>query len=63
MKIGMHIILSVHAVWLQTHLCLNGNLQEAWACTFSLLVLQVFPIHLQGLHMLYNTLGCALPVY
>ena len=29
----------------------------------SLLVLQVLPIHLQGLHMPYRTLTCTLHVY
>ena len=28
MKIGMHIILCMHAVCLQTHPCLKGNLRE-----------------------------------
>ena len=40
----------MHTVWLQTNPCPNGNLQEASACAFSLLVLEVLPIHLQGLH-------------
>ena len=54
MKIGMHIIFCVHAVWLQMHPCLKGNVREAWARAFSLLVLQVLSIYLQGLHMLYH---------
>ena len=35
MKIGMYIILCVHAVWLQTHPCLKGNLQDLGTCIFS----------------------------
>ena len=35
MKIGMHIILCVHAVWLQTHPCLKGYLGESLALAFS----------------------------
>ena len=35
MKIGMHIILCVHAVWLQTHPCLQGYLGETLALAFS----------------------------
>ena len=54
MKIDMHIIFCVHAVWLQNHPCLKGNLHKAWASAFSLLVLQVLSIHLQGLHVLYD---------
>ena len=41
----------------------RGNLQDGWAHTFSLLVLQVFPIHLEGLHVLYNTLTCTVHVH
>ena len=51
--------------WLQTHPCLKGNLREASARAFSLLVLQVLPmtlsvlhVFLQGLPMLYDTLTC-----
>ena len=39
MKIGMYIILCVHAVCLQMHPYLNGNIRETWARAFSLLVL------------------------
>ena len=63
MKIGRHITLCVQAIWLQTHPCLEGNLQEAWARAFSLLVLQVLIIHLQGLRVPYNTLACTLHVF
>ena len=28
MKIGMHIILCVHAIWQKMHPCLKGNLGE-----------------------------------
>ena len=63
MKIGMHIILCVYEVWLQTNPFLKGNLQEAWARAFSLLVLQVLPTLLQGLPVPYNTLTCSLHVY
>ena len=59
----MHIILCVQVVWLQMHPCLKGNLREAWACAFSLLVLQVLPIHLLALYVLYDTLTCTLHVY
>ena len=39
MKINIHIIIGVHAVWLQTHPCLKGHLQETWASAVSVLVL------------------------
>ena len=63
MKIGMHIIFCVHAVWLKGHPCLKEHLRETWAWIFSLLVLQVLPIHLQGLNVQYDTLTCILHVY
>ena len=64
MKIGMHIFfLYMHAVWLQTHPFLKTNLREAWTCAFSLLVLHMLPIHLQGLHLTYDTLACTLHVH
>ena len=31
MKISMHLIFCMHAVWLKTHPCLKGNLREDWA--------------------------------
>ena len=51
MKIGMHIF--------------SACKQYDYKCkrAFSLLVLQDLPIHLQGLHVLYDTLMCILPVY
>ena len=52
MKIAMHIILRVHAVWLQTHLYLKGNLREARTHAFSFVVLHVLLSYLQGLDML-----------
>ena len=63
MKIGMHIILFVHAVWLQSHPCLKGNIRETWACASSLPVLQVLHIYLQSLHMPYHTFMCTLQIY
>ena len=63
MKIGMYIILCVLTVWQQMHPCLKSNVQEAWAHAFYLLVLQVLPSHVQGLHVPYNTLACTLHVY
>ena len=39
MKVDMHIILCVHTIWLQMHPCLKGNIGEAWACAFSLLII------------------------
>ena len=56
-------ILCMHAVWLQMYPCLNRNLQEAWAHAFSLLVLQVLIIYLQGLHLAYHTCTYALHVH
>ena len=47
-------------VWLQMHQCLKGNVEEAWGRTFSLLVLPVFSIYLQGLYVLHNTLRSTL---
>ena len=64
MKIGMHIILCVHKVWLQMHPCLKGNLCEAWACAFSLIVFMLpmtkgfLHVFQQGLHVPYDTLEC-----
>ena len=40
-----------------------GNLREVWACAFSFPMLQVLPIHLQDLHVPYDTLMCTLHVY
>ena len=62
-KIDMYIILCVHAGWFQTHPCLKGYLREACASAFSLLLLQVLLIHLQGLYLPYYTLTCTLHVY
>ena len=45
------------------HPCLKGNLREGCAHAFSLLVLLVLPINLQGLHVLHDTLTCTLHVY
>ena len=39
MKIGIHIIPGVQAVWLQMHPGLKGNLRETWALVFSLVML------------------------
>ena len=39
MRIGMHIILCVHAVCLQMQPYLKGNLREIWARALSLQVL------------------------
>ena len=61
MKIGMHILLWMHVVCLQTHLYLKGNVQEAWAHAFSLLELQLFQF--TGYALLYNTVTCTLHVY
>ena len=56
MKIGMYIILCMHAVWLETHPCLKGNFPEAWALVFALLVLPVLPSSLnQGMQVPYDT--------
>ena len=63
MKIGMHTILCGLAIWLYMHPCLKGNVREAWARAFSLLVLQILPICLQGLHVSYHTLACTFHVY
>ena len=43
--------------------CLKGNVCETWARVFSLLVLRVLPIHLQGLYVPYVILTCTLHVY
>ena len=63
MKIGMHIILCVHAVWLRMHPFLKGNLREAWARVLSLLVLLGFPIYLHCLHVSYHALTFALHLH
>ena len=63
MKTGTQIILCVLAVWLKTHPCIKSNVRETWACAFPLLVLQVLPIYLQCLHVLYDTLTYTLHVY
>ena len=51
MKIDMYIILCVHEVWLQIHPYLKVYLRDAWTSAFSLLVLQMFPMYLQGLQV------------
>ena len=63
MKIDMHINLCVHAIWLPMHPCLKGNVPGAWASAFSLLVLQVLTIYLQGLHVPCHTCTSALLVH
>ena len=59
MNIDMHSTLCVYTVWLQMHLCLNRNVQEASACVFSLLELQVFPNYSQGFAgMIHSWVPC-----
>ena len=50
-KLTCTLFFCAHPVWLQMRLYVNGNLREAWTRSFSLLVLQVLPMYLQGLHV------------
>ena len=59
MEIGMQIILCMHALWLQIHPCLMGNMG---ACIFLASVVDS-PHLLQSLHVPYHTLTCTLHVY
>ena len=59
----MQIIFGMLPVWPQMHPCLKGNVQETWTRGYSLLLLQVLPIYLHSLHVLYDMLTCTLHAY
>ena len=54
-----HYSLRAHSM----HPYLKANLQETCTHAFSLIMLQVLPIHLQGVQVPYNTLAYTLHVY
>ena len=62
MKIDMHIF-SACMQYGHKHIHFSRVTYETCTRAFPLQVLQDLPIHLQGLHMPYNTLTCTLHVY